>query len=386
MDGTPPALPEPAPRGLRARFLAWRDRMIARPAFQDWAAGFPLTRGIARRRALELFDLTAGFVYSQVLHAVVELEIPERLAQSPQTTDQIAAATGLAPEPAERLMAAAASLGLVAQDGAHWRLGQLGAALLGAPGVAEMIRHHALLYRDLSDPVALLRGETAPGLARYWGYVGGVRTNALQPGETAPYTRLMAATQAMVSAEVLASYNFRRHRHHLDIGGGDGTFLRAVGAKARHLRLTLFDLPAVAAEAETRFAEEGLADRASARGGDFFADPLPEGADLVSLVRVIYDHDDEAALRLLARAREVVAPGGRLLLAEPMAETPGAPRVGDAYFGFYIMAMTHGRPRSAARLSAMLTEAGFHNIRTHRTRRPFLTGLLSAEPVRQGGS
>lgn len=382
MDGTPPGRADPAPRTLRERFLAWRDRLIAKPSFQDWAASFPLTRGIARRRALELFDLTAGFVYSQVLHAVVELEIPERLADGPLTTAEIAAACGLAPEPAERLMAAAASLGLVTRAGRErWRLGQLGAALLGAQGVIEMVRHHALLYRDLADPVGLLRGDTAPELARFWGYVGGVRTNALQTGETAPYTRLMAATQAMVSAEVLASYPFKRHRRHLDLGGGDGTFLRAVAERAPKLELVLFDLPAVAAEAEERFAAAGLGARAEARGGDFFADPLPEGADLVSLVRVIYDHDDDAALRLLRRAREAVAPGGRLLLAEPMAETPGAPRVGDAYFGFYILAMTHGRPRSAARLSELLSEAGFGDIRVHPTRRPFLTGLLSAAPV-----
>ncbi|MEM9145153.1 MAG: methyltransferase [Pseudomonadota bacterium] len=381
MECTPPVPADPIRRGLRERFLAWRDRMIARPSFQDWAASFPLTRGIARRRALDLFDLTAGFVYSQVLHAVVVLEIPERLADGPRSMAEIAAATGLAPAPAERLMAAAGSLGLVARTGDRWRLGQLGAALLGAPGVIEMVRHHALLYRDLADPVALLRGETEPELARYWGYVGGHRTHALAPDETAPYTRLMAATQAMVSAEVIASYPFRRHRHLMDLGGGDGSFLRAVAVRAPRLSLTLFDLPAVAAEATPRFAEAGLADRARALGGDFFADPFPEGADLISLVRVLYDHNDDAVRALLAKARTAVAPGGRLLVAEPMAETPGAPRVGDVYFGFYIMAMTHGRPRSVARLTALLAEAGFRDIRPHRTRRPFLTGLLSAAPA-----
>ena len=56
--------------------LAWKDRihasldgLLASPRFRRWAAAFPLTRPIARRRARELFDLCAGFVYSQVLLA-----------------------------------------------------------------------------------------------------------------------------------------------------------------------------------------------------------------------------------------------------------------------------------------------------------------------------
>ena len=57
-----------------------------RAAGQPAASGagrrrFPLTRPIARRRARELFDLCAGFVYSQVLLACVRLRLFEILAE-----------------------------------------------------------------------------------------------------------------------------------------------------------------------------------------------------------------------------------------------------------------------------------------------------------------
>ena len=376
MDGSrPPATP---PRGLLERWRAWRDARLATPSFQDFSLSLPLIGRIARRRSHEIWDLTAGFVHTQVLLACVELDLFERLAGGPRDPADLAAEIGVPVDRATRLFDAAASLGLMERHDGHYRLGQLGAACRGVSGLGEMIRHHAMFYRDLADPVALLRGETEPELARFWGYVGGRRTHALSPEETGPYTRLMAATQAMVSAEVLGSYRFSRHRHLMDVGGGDGSFLRAVAAQAPRLDLTLFDLPSVAAEGARRFAEAGLADRATALGGDFFADPLPEGADAISLIRVIYDHDDPAVARLLDRVRAALPPGGTLILAEPMAETPDLPRVGDAYFNFYIMAMTHGRPRSAGRLAEMLRAAGFARIRTHRTRRPFLTGLMTA--------
>ncbi len=112
----------------------------------------------------------------------------------------------------------------------------------------------------------------------------------------------------------------------------------------------LFDLPAVAERARARFAERGITDRGQAFGGDFLADALPRGADVVSLIRVAFDHDDETVLAVLRAARSAMAPGTTLLLAEPMAGTPGAEPVGAAYFGLYLWAMGRGRPRTPAQL------------------------------------
>ena len=53
----------------------WLNRLVARPAFQSWASRFPLTRGQARRDGAVLFDVVQGFVQSQVLMALVELDL-----------------------------------------------------------------------------------------------------------------------------------------------------------------------------------------------------------------------------------------------------------------------------------------------------------------------
>ncbi|NDC33253.1 MAG: hypothetical protein EBZ63_06080 [Burkholderiaceae bacterium] len=37
--------------------------------------------------------------------------------------------------------------------------------------------------------------------------------------------------------------------------------------------------------------------------------------------------------------------------------------MGDAYFGFYLLAMGRGRPRSQAEITQMLVEAGFEAVR-----------------------
>ena len=79
----------------------------------------------------------------------------------------------------------------------------------------------------------------------------------------------------------------------------------------------------MAERAQARFAADGLSAGRGRCGGDMHRDPLPEGADLVTLVRVLHDHDDAAVRALLGRLRQAMPPGGTLLIAEPMAGLPG---------------------------------------------------------------
>ena len=281
------------------RIRAARDRLIASPRFRAWAAAFPATRPIARKRTRALFDLCAGFVYSQILHACIELDLFGKLAAGPAPLAQLAAALNLPPDRAERLLDAAVALKLVCRRSAgRYGLGPLGAALVGNDAIAAMVAHHTMLYADLADPVALLRAD--PGdtqLARYWNYAA----DGKGPEKHA-YTALMAASQSLVAGEILAAYDVRKHRCLMDVGGGDGSFLREAARRAPHLKLILFDLPGVAAQASARFAETGLSARTTVTGGSFLDDPLPKGADLISLVRVIHDHDDPEALAILRAA------------------------------------------------------------------------------------
>jgi demethylspheroidene O-methyltransferase len=365
------------------RCLGLRDRWLASPRFQRWAAAFPVTRPIARRRARALFDLCAGFVYSQVLLACVRLRVCDILAEGPQSVFALAERLGLSPDSTVRLLRAAASLRLIEQrGGGRFGLGPLGAALVGNPGVEAMVEHHALLYGDLCDPVALLReNRRDTRLSRYWPYAAADGPAALAEERVSAYTALMSATQPLIAAEVLDAYPLARHRCLLDVGGGDGSFLAAAAVRAPALRLMLFDLPPVVARARTRFEREGLAGRATAVGGDVLSDPLPMGADIVSLVRVVHDHDDDGASAILRAVRRALPAHGTLLLAEPMSATPGAEPIGDAYFGFYLLAMGRGRPRTADELEELLRAAGFGHTRLVSTRMPLLTRLIVAQPA-----
>lgn len=361
-------------------WLGVRNRLLASPVFQRWASIFPLTRPIAQKRARELFDIVAGFVYSQILFACVRLKLFEILSEGPQTAETLAERMDLPPEGAIRLLRAAVSLRLVAPCGdKRYTLGELGAAMIGNPGIAAMVEHHAMVYADLADPVALLRGETKrTELSSYWSYAANADAASVDAQSIDGYTALMSSSQSLVAGDVLDAYSLKNHSCLLDVGGGDGTFLVNAAKRWPHLKVILFDLPAVAERARARFEREGLADRATAVGGDVLRDPLPEGADVVSLVRVLHDHNDAEALEIIKAARRVLPTGGTLLVAEPMSGTPGAEPIGDAYFGLYLLAMGSGRPRTPVEIENMLRVNVFDPVRLAPTARPILTRLLVA--------
>jgi demethylspheroidene O-methyltransferase len=358
----------------------WRNRRLADPSFRRRAAAFPLTRPMARRSASRLFDLVAGFVYSQVLQACVRLDLFERLHTQRQHAAKLAPDIGLDTDATERLLRAGAALGLFeCFDDGRYGLGELGAPMVDNAAVSAMVKHHSALYADLSDPVALLRGEsTSRRLASQWAYAGLDHPGGLNDAGVSSYSALMSASQPLVSQLLLDSHPFERGGRLLDVGGGEGRFLLEAARHAPALELHLFDLPAVATRATRALLAAGLERRATAHGGNFFEDPLPGGMDVVTLIRVVHDHDDAHTLLLLRAAHAALVPGGVLLLAEPMAGTPGARGMGDAYLAFYLLAMGQGESRSAERLAELLRAAGFGAIEECPSDLPLQTRILRA--------
>ncbi len=365
------------PLGARGRRgLPKLTDLAAKRGFQKWAARFPLTRRFVRREGEALFDLLAGFCHSQVLMALVQLDVPARLMQGPMTGRALAAAVGVPEARMQVLLQAGVSLGLLKrkrQD--RYAITQRGSALVGVPGLQAMIRHHDVLYRDLADPVAFFRGETSPELAGFWPYVFG---GDVDPQVAETYSDLMAQSQLLVADDTLDAVSLKGVRHLMDVGGGTGAFLAEVGRLYADLELTLFDLPPVAPHATARFAQEGLEARTKIATGSFRTDPLPQGADAISLVRVLYDHADETVGHLLQSAYAALPDGGRLIISEPMSGGNNPTRAGDAYFALYTMAMGTGKARSAEQIAEMCRSVGFSDIKTPNARRPFITSCVVA--------
>jgi demethylspheroidene O-methyltransferase len=360
------------PKGRYARFLLWRNRLLRSATFQKWAARLPISRSIARQRATDLHHILAGFVYSQTLSASYKLGLLECLKDRVATLDEIADHCDLEKQATFTLVNAAASIDLLQKvSDTHWTLGELGASIHGNPGVQSMLRHHDLLYHDMSDPAQLLRDREQASLRGYWPYVDGDHSD---PAAAARYSELMADSQHLIANHILDAINLSGAHRLLDVGGGTGTFARLAAERFPTTETAVFDLPHVVASIPPK-----LSTLSKSFAGDMFHDALPKDFDAISLVRILHDHDDTPVEQLLSRCFDALPSGGQLIIAEPMAGTKSAESIGHTYFGFYLWAMGSGRPRTKPELTNMLKRAGFRGIREKKTHIPALVRVITAK-------
>lgn len=361
-------LPYQAPsRGFAAWFGAKKNAFYANLKVQDLASRIPFLARISRKEGEAIFQLMSGFVDTQILLTFVRTGALEYLYRGPVLLDDLAESVGFDPEETAILCRAGQALGLVKVKHNKVCLARRGALVLGLPGISELIDHHSILYSDLTDPVAFLRGETDRKLASFWPYVFG-NSGDLSEAEVARYSNLMTKSQFMVARDTLSVLKVPKNVKWLDVGGGSGAFVAEVLRQHKTTKAAVFDL-------------HGTQDKAAAHEfiqGSFFDEDLPHGFDVISLVRVLYDHTDETVKELLTKVYTSLPKGGRLVVSEPMLGDPMPNRFGDTYFAYYTLAMNTGKTRSPRQIADLLSEIGFSDVKVHSSKRPFVTTVIES--------
>ncbi|MEM1376216.1 MAG: methyltransferase [Pseudomonadota bacterium] len=380
----PQATAEKRPPSLTNAFKTFRRKLVANPSFRAFAQKTPLLRSVASSSANDVFALTSGFINSQILLACAELNLFETLSDTERSAARLAQKWDMTAERALRLLQAAEGIGLIyrTSDG-KYGLDEHGIVIAQSPGILAMVRHHRAVYRDLADPVALLRApQTNTETSQFWSYVGSPDDWGKRVGteDADSYSTLMRLSQQMVIEQVLGAYPVGKHHSRLiDVGGGNGAFVTEAASRWDALEVGIFDLPPVADNAGKRLAESSFNSRLTIYAGSFFEDAVPHDADCYSLMRVLYDHNDDAALSILRNVRSAMNPGDTLIIGEPMAGDRAGERLVQAYFGFYLLAMQSGKCRTAKELQKMLMRAGFRRSKRVSTALPVISGLVVAQ-------
>jgi predicted O-methyltransferase YrrM len=167
-----------------------------------------------------------------------------------------------------------------------------------------------------SDATALRAWAELPTVLRQGGRSGPSMFEELA-GDTerlARFAEAMAAVSAPARAAIV-ELDLGDARHVCDLGGGDGRLAIDLALRHPEIRLTSFDLPAMAALAGDRVRTAGLRDRVMVLGGNFFVHPLP-AADVVVLSLVLLDWDEPHKRQLVAAVADALPPGGRLVVAD----------------------------------------------------------------------
>lgn len=115
--------------------------------------------------------------------------------------------------------------------------------------------------------------------------------------------------------DILINGNWESVRTVVDVGGGTGALLAEILLAHPDIHGILVDFPKTVTRAAATFAAAGVADRAQIIGQSFF-DPLPSGADLYVLSKVLNDWPDRETLAILKRCAEAARGSlGRIVIS-----------------------------------------------------------------------
>jgi SAM-dependent methyltransferase len=305
-----------------------------------------------------LAQMLVGNQVQQAIYVAARLGIADLLQEGTKGREELAAATGSHPGSLYRLLRVLASFGIFAEDDR----GRFGLTPLGA-----------LLQRDAPESMrALALWSGGVSYQAFGGLEQSVRTGepvfeeifgtgffdylARNPEAGARFDDLMTWNTAPV-AGVLARYDLSGVGTIVDVGGGSGVMLAAILRAHPGMRGVLVDHPRVLESARGVLAAAGVADRCAAVGADILRQ-VPAGGDAYLLKSIVHGLDDGEAAGLLARCREAMRPGGRLLLVELVmgpGNEPGPAKLMD----LLMMVGCRGRERGEEEYRALLAAAGF---------------------------
>jgi hypothetical protein len=290
---------------------------------------------------------------------VAEAGIADLLLGGPRPVSALAAATGLDADALGRLLRLLASLGIFADNGdgeyVNTRLSETLAA--GAPMSMRDIAALALTP-GWSAALGALSTAVREAGATAWDLAHDTpifEYLPAHPDEATVFQSAMTMFSGAEAAAVTDAYDFSGIGTLVDVGGSQGVLLASVLRANPSMRGVLFDLPVMVDGGAELFAAEGVADRATVVGGDFF-ESIPTG-DAHILKHILHDWDDEHCVAILRSSRNAIVEGGRLLVVEEALPPGNAPSPGKILDLF--MLMVGGRERTQAEYGALFEQAGY---------------------------
>jgi ubiquinone/menaquinone biosynthesis C-methylase UbiE len=165
------------------------------------------------------------------------------------------------------------------------------------------------------------------------------------------------------AAALAQTVDFSARERLLDVGGGTGSWSIAVVNEHPHIEATVFDLPAVVAIARRRIASAGLSSQVAVIAGDAMEGPLPGGHDVCLLANLIHYFSPHENQRLLARVRDAVDAGARLLIADFWTDpTHTEPLIAALMAGEFAVHVRHGDVYSVEEGQQWLKASGWRLV------------------------
>lgn len=312
-----------------------------------------------------IMQVACGYYASISLWAVVELNVPDSIADAPRPVAELARECGAHEDALYRVLRLLASVGIFTEaaprEFAHTPPSRT--LRSDAPNSMRSLAHwisdpmHCRIYAELMHSIRTGQpcAEKVLG-APIFDYF------PKDPRESEIFNRAMISISQMVVPAVLEAYDFSGIGTLVDVAGGHGGVLFAILKKYPQMRGVLTDLEHVLAGARVRAREVGVEDRVKLEPCDFFK-AVPAGGDAYIMKHIIHDWDDERAVTILRNIHTAIgSKPGKVILLEAVLAPGNEPHFGK-FIDLEMLALTSGRERSEAEFRVLFERAGFRMTR-----------------------
>lgn len=316
--------------------------------------------------AAPILDLLMGVERAGVLRAAIELRVFDRLADGPRGADELAGVLGGSARGMRILLDALAGLALVEHDTerARYQLNPMSQRFLVSASPYYVGGLSGVYTADLMwDTFRHFKDAVVAG--------GSVLPSSLEAADH-PYWQSFATGIANTSrrtarrvADLLAPWAASRTVVAvLDLGCGNGIYGFTFAQAQPNSTVCGVDWPSIRDTYADTAREFGVDARVRFIGGDLFEVGIPGQYDLVILSQILHHFDEDTCRRLLGRACERLAPGGRIAVCDFMiSDAPAASEPVPRLFAAQMLGLTQGGDCYPVRaIHALLAEQGLIDI------------------------
>lgn len=312
-----------------------------------------------------VWDTFTGYQRTAAIKAAIELDVFTQIAAGAVTIDALAEKCKSAPRGLRALLNHLAVDGFLTRNGDRYSLSVTTAMLLDRNSPAYVgtaitfIASPMLLDMFAHLTEAVRRGGTA---------VSESGTLAPEHPVWVEFAKAMAPLAAMTATLVanLLEIEQAGSVKVLDIAAGHGMFGITLARLNPKLQVTALDWKNVLAVASENARAAGVGDRFHTIAGSAFDVALGSGYDIILLPNILHHFDPPTCERLLSKARDALAPTGRVVIPEFI---PNDDRMGPAdavRFSLVMLASTPaGDAYTPTEFKTMLDHAGFGNTSIH---------------------
>ncbi|WP_286198720.1 methyltransferase [Mesorhizobium sp. BR1-1-16] len=303
--------------------------------------------------------MVGGFAATQLLVTAARLSIADHMTAGHRDVESLATAIGAAPDSLRRFMRMLVVLGLLRQIGsARFSLTAMG-EFLRADHPRSM-RPRLLYIGEVNYPTAQASVHAVMTGEKAFDKVFGLPLFEFldsRPDLSATFSGLMSESVHARAEGICKAYDFAGASLIVDVGGGEGTLLKAVLRAAPGAEGVVFDRPTVA-DAQDRQSTDDANPALRFVSGDMFERIEPAQADIYMLSNIIHDWDDAESELILSKCRAAMRPDSRLLIIEELLPS----RIEDAPAtianDYSMLLLTGGHQRTRREFARLLKAAG----------------------------